>query len=216
MPTSPTLPTDVEYRILARPLEIRQQPGDAEAILAGYAAVFNELSVDLGGWREIIMPGAFAAAIVDADVRSLWQHNSEFVLGRTTNNTLRLVEDEIGLRSEIDPPATTWAADALISMRRGDVNQMSFSFQIPPGGDTWRETEEGYWLRTIWRVQPLYEVSPVTFPAYPATSIQARNHLAALQAQKASPPIGPGQLGQAPAAGQAASRQRILALNQPF
>ena len=118
MPTSPTLPTDVEYRILARPLEIRQQPGDAEAILAGYAAVFNELSVDLGGWREIIMPGAFAAAIVDADVRSLWQHNSEFVLGRTTNNTLRLVEDEIGLRSEIDPPATTWAADALISMRR--------------------------------------------------------------------------------------------------
>lgn len=211
MPTSPTLPTDVEYRILARPLEIRQQSGDADgpAILAGYAAVFNELSVDLGGWREIIMPGAFAAAIVDADVRSLWQHNSEFVLGRTTNNTLRLVEDEIGLRSEIDPPATTWAADALISMRRGDVNQMSFSFQIPPGGDTWRETEEGYWLRTIWRVQPLYEVSPVTFPAYPATSIQARNHLAALQAQTATPSPGPGHPGQAPA-----GRQRTLDLIQ--
>lgn len=219
MPTPPA-PTDLEYRLLRRPLEIRQQPGpgDSPATLIGYGAVFNELSVDLGGWREIIMPGAFANAITGADVRALWQHNPELVLGRTTNNTLRLAEDDLGLRVEIDIPATTWAADALINLRRGDVDQMSFGFLVPPGGDTWRETDQSYWLRTLWRVEPLYEVSPVTFPAYPATSIQARNYLAALQAQTASPsptPTGPGHPGQAPT-GQAATRQRTLDLIKPF
>lgn len=212
MPTPPN--PDLEYRILTRPLEIRQtdEPG-ATPTLIGYAAVFNQLSVDMGGWHEIINPGAFAGALPGADVRALWQHNPEYVLGRTTNNTLRLAEDPTGLIVQIDIPPTTWAADALATLRRGDVDQMSFSFQVPIGGDTWTETPTG-WLRTIYRIQPLYEVSPVTFPAYPATSISARNHLAALQAQTASPtppPSGPGHPGQAPATA-AAARQRTLDL----
>lgn len=204
----------MEYRLVARRLEVREAPGGG-AGLAGYAAMFNELSVDLGGWREIIMPGAFRDAIVEADVRALWQHNAEFVLGRTTNGTLRLAEDETGLRVEIDMPATSWAADALVNLRRGDVDQMSFGFQVPPGGDTWRELDD-YWLRTVWRVDPLYEVSPVTFAAYPQTSIHTRNHLAALRAQAASSlPPGLGS-GQGPDSSQAArfSRQRLLALTE--
>lgn len=211
---SDLLRSDLEYRLVARRLEVREQPGGG-AGLAGYAAMFNEISVDLGGWREVIMPGAFSQTIgAGADVRALWQHSSEYVLGRTTNGTLRLAEDETGLRVEIDMPATSWAADALISLRRGDVDQMSFGFQVPAGGDTWREMEE-YWLRTVWRIDPLYEVSPVTFPAYPQTSIHTRNHLATLRAQAASLlPPGLGS-GQAPDGNQAAFRQRMLDLIKP-
>lgn len=196
----------VEYRLAARRLEVRERAG-AGAMLFGYAAVFNEHSVDLGGFVEVIMPGAFGEAL-KGDVRALWQHDTALVLGRTVNETLRLAEDEVGLRCEIDLPETSWAADALVNLRRGDVDQMSFGFSVPPGGDTWRETPDG-WLRTIWRVDPLYEVSPVTFAAYPQTSVQARNQLAALRAQAAGESIAfPGQ----EAGARAAARQRDLAL----
>ena len=201
-------PETMEYRTLPGRIELREDGG--EPMLVGYAAVFNELSVDFGGWHEVIMPGAFSQAIgAGADVRALWQHDTALVLGRTTNGTLRLAEDELGLKAEISPPGTTWAADALMALRRGDVNQMSFGFDVPAGGDTWREQPDG-WLRTIWRVEPLYEVSPVTFPAYPQTSVQTRNHLAALRAQAAGESISPGP-GQEVVA-RAAARQRDLAL----
>ena len=202
-------PESMELRAIGGRIELREQAG-ASPMLSGYAAVFNELSVDLGDWREIIMPGAFGPAIGEgADVRALWQHDSSLVLGRTLNGTLRLAEDEIGLHCEIEPPETGWAADAMRSVRRGDVTQMSFGFEVPAGGDTWRETPEG-WLRTIWRVTPLYEVSPVTFPAYPLTSISARNQLASLRVQAASINGGlPAGLGPSR---NAASRQRRLAL----
>ncbi len=137
--------------------------------ISGYAAVFNSLSVELWGFREKIAPGAFADTLAD-DIRALWNHDAAIVLGRTKAGTLTLAEDNTGLRCEIAPPAS--AAAYVESIRRGDVDQMSFGFRTLK--DEWNEDENGTLIRTLLRCK-LYEVSPVTFPAYPATSIGVRS-----------------------------------------
>jgi HK97 family phage prohead protease len=152
-----------------------------EGKISGYAAVFGEWSEDLGGFRERIRRGAFANTLT-ADVRALWQHDPSYVLGRTTNGTLRLQEDEVGLRIEVDPPETNWAQDAMTTMRRGDVDQMSFGFETVE--DEWTRGKDGEQMRELVEVN-LFDVSPVTFPAYPQTSVQVREHVADLQARAA-------------------------------
>lgn len=147
--------------------------GDSPKI-TGYAAVFNSQSEEMWGFREIITPGAFADAIKVSDVRALWNHNPDYVLGRSAAGTLALREDERGLFVEIDPPNTQWARDLLESIRRGDVNQMSFAFVVAPEGVEWRETPDGL-LRVIKKFDRLYDVSPVTYPAYPATEVGVRS-----------------------------------------
>lgn len=79
------------------------------------AVPYGELSVDLGGWREVIIAGAFA---IDGDITALWQHNSAMVLGRTTAGTLSLRDDKTGIYPETDPPDTSWARDAIVSIRK--------------------------------------------------------------------------------------------------
>ncbi len=149
--------------------------GDSAAgdspVIEGYAAVFNELSLDLGGFRERIAPGAFARSLEDgADVRALWDHDSKYVLGRNRAGTLALGEDERGLSVAIRPPGTGWAMDLVESMRRGDVDQMSFGFYVRE--DEWRD-EDGVLVRVL-RDVDLFDVSVVTFPAYVQTSAEAR------------------------------------------
>jgi HK97 family phage prohead protease len=163
---------DQERRTLDRP-EMRllepAQEGQMPRIV-GYAARFNVVSEVLWGFREQIRPGAFTKTIAEADVRALWNHDPAMVLGRTKNGTLRLAEDEVGLRYEIDPPDTNWGHDAVESIRRRDVDQSSFSF------DTIREewsTYDNMPLRTVIEAR-LHDVSPVTFPAYPQTSAEVR------------------------------------------
>jgi uncharacterized protein len=153
-------------------LEVREQSG--RPTIVGYAALFNSRSNDLGGFVEEIMPGAFSGAISSSDVRALWNHNDDMVLGRTKSGTLRLMEDEVGLRIEVDPPDTTWARDALVTINRGDVDQMSFAFTLAKGGDKLSRTEDGKTLRTIERVGELFDVSPVTYPAYQDTAVSLR------------------------------------------
>lgn len=149
--------------------ELRSEDGESGKIV-GYAAVFDKLSEPMFGFRERIRRGAFRKTVKDgADVRALWNHNADYVLGRTKSGTLALKEDEHGLHVEIDPPATQWANDFRESIRRGDVSQMSFGFQVVK--EKWSGEEEP--IRELLEVK-LFDVSPVTFPAYPETVVAAR------------------------------------------
>jgi HK97 family phage prohead protease len=144
------------------------------AKIAGHAAVFNSLSEELWGFRERIVPGAFAPALGKSDIRALLNHDPNFVLGRTKNGTLRVHEDETGLAVEIDPPETAWADDLLVSIGRGDISQMSFAFRV--GEESW-ETVDGANIRTILSFDEVFDVSPVTYPAYPETDVSLREGL---------------------------------------
>lgn len=150
-------------------LEVRFRAEDAPT-LAGYAAVYNRMSEDLGGWRERIAPGAFSASLGE-DIRAFWNHDVGEILGRTKSGTLRLSDDERGLRIEVDPPNTALARARVETVRRGDVDQMSFGFRALE--DEWN-VEDGMPVRTLRAVQ-LFEVSFVTFPAYPETSAAVRS-----------------------------------------
>lgn len=156
--------------------QIRAKGADSMTIV-GHAAVFDQLSDDLFGFRERIAKGAFAESIEKDDIRSLWNHDANFVLGRNIAGNLRLAEDDIGLAIENDLPDTQMARDLMVSIRRGDISQMSFGFITAPGGDSWRY-ENGEPIRTLEKVQ-LFDVSPVTYPAYPQTDVSARNFYAA-------------------------------------
>jgi hypothetical protein len=139
--------------------------------LKGYAAVFNSLSMDLGGFREKISPGAFKESLKEADVRALLNHDPNYILGRMSSKTLVISEDDRGLQTEIIPPDTQWARDLVVSIERGDITQMSFGFRV--NKDSWERVNEDN-IRTLLDVS-LVDVSPVTFPAYLDTSIQARS-----------------------------------------
>jgi HK97 family phage prohead protease len=146
--------------------------GDTPKIV-GHAAVFNKWSEDLGGFREQIKPGAFKKVIKESDTRMLWNHDSNYVLGRVSAGTLTLKEDKDGLSVDNTPPDTQWARDLMVSIDRGDVNQMSFGFRVEK--DEWFEDKDGNITRTILEMRELPDVSPVTFPAYPQTDLALRS-----------------------------------------
>ena len=147
---------------------------DGTRRIVGHAAVFNQWSEDLGGFREQIAPGAFAEAINADDVRALFNHDTNQVLGRNRSKTLTLLEDSRGLMSEIILPDTQLARDLEALMKRGDINQMSFAFHVNKEDQTWKKAGEEPWERTITKVSRLYDVSVVTFPAYPQTDAAIR------------------------------------------
>jgi HK97 family phage prohead protease len=155
---------NTEFRI-----EKREDGGD---IVRGHAAVFDSLSENLGGFREKIDKGAFDE-VLDNDVRALFNHDSNIVLGRTRSNTLRLGVDSKGLTYDYDDPDTTQSRDLLKLMVRGDVSQSSFGFTVDE--DKWEEDADGRIIRTIVKVNRLFDVSPVTFPAYPDTDVAKRS-----------------------------------------
>lgn len=142
--------------------------------IRGYAAVFNSVSQNLGGFREQIMPGAFDDVLVD-DVRALFNHDPNHVLGRTVAGTMRLGIDAKGLYYEVDLPDTQTARDLLISVKRGDVTQSSFAFSVAPGGAEWTEDDTVGTLRSVTKVARLYDVSPVTYPAYADATVASRS-----------------------------------------
>ena len=168
----------VERRVATvEDLDLRKSAGSKRPTIRGHAAVFDELSADLGGFRERIAPGAFARAIREGhDVRALYNHNPDRVLGRTPK-TLRLAEDSVGLRVEIDPPASE--SNLLELLERGDVSQMSFGFVVRD--ERWEPGDGGPDIRTVLDLD-LFDVSVVTYPAYPQTDAAVRSHAKWLQA----------------------------------
>lgn len=158
-----------ELRIVQNTIEVRED-GDTRKIV-GYAARFNELSEEMWGFKEKIAPGAFKNALLNSDTRALFNHDPNYVLGRKSAGTLTLREDENGLWYEITPPDTQWARDLINSINRGDVKESSFGFTIQK--EEWDDSGD-IPIRTIVEVKRLYDISPVTFPAYPTTSTGLR------------------------------------------
>lgn len=193
--------------------EMRAEMTETGPRLVGYAAVFGQRTL-IWDYYEEIAPGAFRRALAEGqDVVALWNHDTNYVLGRRSAGTLHLEEDAHGLRVEIIPPNTQWARDLVESIRRGDVKQMSFSFRVPEGGEEWY-TEAGRLVRRLVDVD-LFDVSPVTFPAYPQTEIGVRemeHWLAELRRLIAANPAASdagGRGGVAGAEGQALRGRRV-------
>ena len=136
---------------------------DGSTTITGHAAMYNNLSEDLGGFREKIAPNAFSDVLND-DVRALINHDPSLLLARTTSGTLKLDETDEGLQYSFQVPDTTYGRDLIISMERGDITQSSFAFTVED--DSWETTEDGE-VRTINKVKRLYDCSCVTYPAYP-------------------------------------------------
>jgi len=147
--------------------------------LDGYSAVFDKESENLG-WgdyevREIIQKGAFTKALQTSDCRALFNHNPNFVLGRESSGTLKIIQDEKGLRSIITLPDTTTAKDLAVLVARGDIREQSFGFTVAK--DSWLDDRENKKsIRTIIEIGELFDISPVTYPAYPDTTIAKRSY----------------------------------------
>lgn len=151
----------IERRYTSGEVEVRQR--GSSAAIEGHAAVFDKLSQNLGGFVERVQRGAFAKTIKEADIRALFNHDENLVLGRNRAGTLELSEDDSGLYYRITPPDTSYARDLLAIMERGDVSQSSFAFMTIE--DDWGLTEQDFPLRSLLQCS-LVDVSPVTYPAY--------------------------------------------------
>lgn len=168
------MPLGIECR------EAETEDGRKDRTIAGYAVKYDMDSVVMRDWFgdefvEQIAKGAFDQALRDNKIKALWSHDTSRVLGSTTNNTLRLVSDDVGLRFEVDLPNTTVGDDAWETIKRGDVDGVSFGFIARK--DKWsKEAREGkrpLYRRTILDAD-LREISPVAFPAYPDSEVSVR------------------------------------------
>ena len=158
-----------ERRTASEGVELREEGETLTAF--GYASVFDQMSQNLGGFLERVAPGTFRSTLKQADVRALFNHEPDHLLGRSGAGTLRMEEDDKGLRYEIDLPATTLGHDVAALLRRGGISGSSFGFRTI--ADEWGETEDGYPLRTLTEVA-LRDVGPCSFPAYEASEASLR------------------------------------------
>lgn len=181
-----------DYEFTADDDLVIEQRADGRAAIIGYAAVYNRLSLDLGGFREEILPGAFDKILSRQrgrqDVVALFNHDSNIVLGRTSSGTLELSSDDKGLRYVVSPPVSR--ADVLELIQRRDVRGSSFAFTVDKGGEGFRQGDDGKAVRQIREVSGLYDVGPVLVPAYPSTSasVAMRSYEAWMASQVPSEP----------------------------
>jgi len=164
----------IERRILSvEDMELRVTDDD-EPKISGYAAKYGVWSLDLGGFKEKIRVGAFDEALEKCDIRALKNHDPNFLLGRTSSGTLRLKSNSIGLKFDIDSPDTNTGRDTIVEIRRKDITGCSFSFTTKE--DDWKYYEDSRLNeRTIIKIGELFDVGPVTYPAYPDTTVAARS-----------------------------------------
>lgn len=166
-------------------IELRDEPESRH--IEGYGSVFNERSLDLGGFVEMIAPGAFDGVIDRSDVKCYLDHNPEKgILARSRNGkgSLSLVVDERGLKYSFDAPHTNLGDEVVEGLKRGDYSQSSFAFTVDD--EIWTKEEDGTYLRTITKIGGLYDVSIVANPAYEGTSVALRS-LDAFKAQEEIP-----------------------------
>lgn len=173
----------IERRVLdasAAGVELRVE-GAETGRLVGHAAVFGQwttISDPLWGglWEESVAPGAFKKTLGEADVRALFNHDPNIVLGRNKAGTLELSEDATGLLATITPPDNEWGRPVREAIQRGDVSGMSIAFQVVR--DEWerpdRRKNPGALRRRTIKEMRLFDVSPVTYPAFPQTDIATR------------------------------------------
>lgn len=161
-----------EIRNITNSIEIRSEEGQEQKKVVGYALKFNTWSEDLGGFIETIDRHALDNCNM-SDVRCLIDHDSQKILGRTTNRTLKLTVDDIGLKYECTPSDTTYARDLMTNMENGNINQCSFGFILNYDNDecdNWEyDKERDIYKRTLKDIKQLFDVSPVTYPAYSNT-----------------------------------------------
>jgi HK97 family phage prohead protease len=172
--------------------ELRIQTDAAgKRTLTGYASVFNEESQDLGGWTEVVKPGCFKRSLASGvDCMALSEHDrNKGLLGRTKSGTLRLNEDNVGLRFECDLPDTQLGNDTATSVARRDLDACSFAFIALD--TSWDQNAAGGVVRTLNDVD-LQDVTITSRPAYLGTSVQLRS-LAEVRAADGNPdpdPVG--------------------------
>lgn len=160
--------------LLTDGIEVREFENGTRTI-TGYAVKWEMKSHTMGYWRrfkEQFQKGSFRDSLTNDDQRALWSHDTSQVLGRTKNGTLRLFEDDIGLRFELDLPNTTLGNDAFETIKRGDVDGVSFGFAMQK--EEWDESDPDNITRSITKAK-LFEISPVAFPAYPDSQVSARS-----------------------------------------
>jgi HK97 family phage prohead protease len=168
--TSNSAVLDDPIRIERRLAAIEAHPDDGRRF-SGYAAVWDSPSLPLP-FTETITRGAFSRTLeANNRIHLLHAHNPELILASTRGGTLRLQEDDRGLRVEADLADTTWGRDVAELVRRGDIGSMSIGFSVPHGGDAW--TDDGG-ERTLNEVR-LHEVSTVGSPAYDSTTASVRS-----------------------------------------
>jgi HK97 family phage prohead protease len=204
----------VAERIERRDWEFAEDAGvavetraDGRLTLTGYAVRYNTLSVDLGGFRETILPGAFDKVLNrqrgKQDVVALFNHDPNQLLGRTSSGTLELTSDEKGLRYSVVLPNTELGRTIGELTARGDLRGSSFAFTVDAKGEQWAPGDDGKPRRSIREVSGLFDVSVVTHPAYPSstTSVARRSLEAWLASQEpASEPAPEAKPDMRPAA----------------
>lgn len=163
---------ELERRVLAFDEGEIRVTGDEMPRLEGYAAKYG-IETDLGWFREKIKAGAFDEVLKTSDARALKNHDPNLLLGRESSGTLRLNSNTVGLRFDIDVPDTTTGRDTVEEVRRGDLAGCSFAFTVAE--QEWKHTEGQPSERTIVRIGQLFDVGPVTYPAYEDTTVVARS-----------------------------------------
>jgi len=141
---------------------------EGKEMVVGHASVYNSRS-EFMGFYEYIAPGAFTQELIDnSDVRALINHDANFILARSKNGkgTLSLNADEKGLAYSYELPETSYGKDLGINLKNGNISQSSFAFTISEGGDEWSTDDNGNDIRTINKIEKLFDISSVVYPAY--------------------------------------------------
>lgn len=164
-----------ERRSVPEPLELRDSPNGG-SMAVGYALRYNSISENLGGYVETPLPGSATKTLQEQDIRALFNHDPSQLLGRKGAGTLRIADDGVGARYQIDLPDTSLGRDLGTLIARGDIYGSSYTFVAVGGarGVSWGKTDAGFPLRSI-REMRMRDVGPVTFPAYSTSDVALRS-----------------------------------------